>query len=299
MIRLKIGDATATLIEEMVDKSFDLIKFFPLATREAVDENQDWMAPGHYDPATGRMLLSMHSWLIDTGRQKILIDGCVGNDKDRPGRPDWCNLQTPFLDRLALAGATPEQIDYVLCTHLHADHVGWNTRLVGDRWVPTFPNAKYVFSKTENDYWAARYAADAKNHHILGYIDSVLPIIEAGQAVIVGDYAEIADCLSIEPAPGHTPGHVAIWLRSKDDHAVLTGDILHHPIQVKYPKWSCFGCIDQTLSAETRQRILEATAERRALLLPGHFMAPHAGYVEHGKEGAFTFRFIEASDASQ
>lgn len=290
MIRFRIGNVTATLVQETVDESFEFLKFFPLATPEDVQDNLSWIAPGHYNPATGRMLLSMHSWLLDTGRHKILIDGCVGNDKDRPGRPDWCNLQTPYLDRLALAGATSEQIDYVLCTHLHADHVGWNTRLIGDRWVPTFPNAKYVFSKRENDYWAARYAADSKGHHILGYKDSVLPVIEAGQAMIVGDYAEIADCLFLESSPGHTPGHIAIWLKSNDRHAVMTGDILHHPIQVKYPHWSCFGCIDQKQSAATRLEVLEKTCERRALLLPGHFMAPHAGYVDEKPGGGFDFR---------
>ncbi|SDV51548.1 MBL fold metallo-hydrolase [Chitinasiproducens palmae] len=295
MIRFRIGKVTATLVQEMVDDMFDFLEFFPLATPAAVDENLSWMAPGHYVPATGRMLLSMHAWLLDTGRHKILIDGCVGNDKERPGRPDWCGLSTPFLDRLAGAGARPEDIDFVLCTHLHADHVGWNTRLVGGRWVPTFPNARYVFSRREHAYWEARLAADGKGPHLLAYQDSVLPVIEAGQALIVDDHAEIADCLVLEPAPGHTPGHVAIWLKSDGERAVLTGDILHHPIQVKYPAWSCFGCIDQKQSAETRKRVLEATCERRALLLPGHFMPPHAAFVDEGADG-FKLRFA-ASDA--
>lgn len=289
MIRFQIGNVIATLVQEMVDTSFDFLQFFPLATPEQVQENLSWMAPGHYDPVTGRMLLSMHSWLLDTGRHKILIDGCVGNDKERPGRADWCQLQTPYLDRLATAGATPEQIDYVLCTHLHADHVGWNTRLIGGRWVPTFPNAQYVFSRTEYAYWHSRYEAEPSGHHLLGYQDSVLPIVQAGKALIVDDDAEIADCLFLEPAPGHTPGHVAIWLKSNESHAVMTGDILHHPIQVKYPQWSCFGCIDRTQSAETRLKVLEKTCEHRALLLPGHFMAPHAGYVDETSAG---FEFI-------
>ncbi|MGF6771810.1 glyoxylase-like metal-dependent hydrolase (beta-lactamase superfamily II) [Paraburkholderia sp. GAS199] len=293
MIRFQIGKVSVTLVEEMVDSMFDFFRFFPLATEEALAENLSWMAPGHYDPASGRLLLSMHSWLLDTGRHKILIDGCVGNGKDRPGRPDWCGLDTPFLDRLAAAGATPEDIDFVLCTHLHADHIGWNTRLIGDRWVPTFPNAKYVFSRRENDFWQAKLAADAKGPHLIAYQDSVLPVIEAGQALIVDDYAEIADCLVLEPAPGHTPGHVAIWVKSGEARAVLTGDILHHPIQVKYPQWSCFGCIDQKQSADTRRRVLEATCEHRALLLPGHFMAPHAGYVDEGENGGFAFRATE------
>jgi glyoxylase-like metal-dependent hydrolase (beta-lactamase superfamily II) len=299
MVRFRIGKVTATLIEEMVDHSFELLKFFPLSTQEELAENLDWLAPGHYDPQTGRVLLSMHSWLLDTGKHKILIDGCVGNGKNRPGRPDWCNLDTPFLDRLAAAGATPDDIDYVLCTHLHADHIGWNTRMIGGRWVPTFPRAKYVFSRREHEFWEARLAADAHapGPHLIAYQDSVLPVVEAGQAMIVDDHAELADCLTLEPAPGHTPGHVAIWLKSNDERAVLTGDILHSPIQVKYPAWSCFGCIDPVQSAATRKQVLESTCEHRALLLPGHFMPPHAAYVDDAA-GGFALRFAESSDAT-
>lgn len=295
MIRFRIGGVTATLVQEMVDSMFDFMKFFPLATKEALEENLSWLAPGHYDPASGRMLLSMHSWLLDTGKHKVLIDGCVGNDKDRPGRPDWCGLQTPFLDRLAAAGARPDDIDFVLCTHLHADHVGWNTRLVDGRWVPTFPNAKYVFSRREHAFWEEKLAANPAGPHTLAYQDSVLPVIEAGQALIVDDFAEIADCLVLAPAPGHTPGHVAIWLKSGTDRAVLTGDILHHPIQVKYPAWSCFGCHDPAQSAATRRQVLEQACEHGALLLPGHFMPPHAGYVDEPAGGAaegFALRFV-------
>ncbi|MDR5837861.1 MBL fold metallo-hydrolase [Caballeronia sp. LZ034LL] len=294
MIRFRIGKITATLVEEMVDHSFNFLKYFPLATEEALAENLSWMTPGHYDAASGRLLLSMHSWLLDTGKHKILIDGCVGNGKDRPGRPDWCGLDTPFLDRLAAAGATPEEIDYVLCTHLHADHIGWNTRLVGGRWVPTFANAKYVFSRREHAFWEAKCAADAGKGgpHLIAYQDSVLPVIEAGQAMIVDDYAELADCLTLEPAPGHTPGHVAIWVKSDDARAVLTGDIIHHPVQVRYPQWSCFGCIDPVQSAETRERVLQASCEHRALLLPGHFMAPHAGYIDEARNG-FALRWAD------
>lgn len=294
MIRFRIGKITATLVEEMVDHSFNFLKFFPLATEEALAENLSWMTPGHYDAASGRLLLSMHSWLLDTGKHKILIDGCVGNGKDRPGRPDWCGLDTPFLERLAAAGATPEQIDYVLCTHLHADHIGWNTRLVDGRWVPTFANAKYVFSRREHAFWEAKCAADAGKGgpHLIAYQDSVLPVIEAGQAMIVDDYTELADCLTLEPAPGHTPGHVAIWVKSDAARAVLTGDIIHHPVQVRYPQWSCFGCIDPVQSAQTRERVLQASCEQRALLLPGHFMAPHAGYIDEAHNG-FALRWAD------
>ncbi|MDO8771458.1 MAG: MBL fold metallo-hydrolase [Burkholderiaceae bacterium] len=285
MKRFKIGKAVATRVEEMIDRSFDFRKFFPLSTDDDVKENLEWMASGHYETDTGRLLLSMHSWLIDTGRHKILIDSCIGNDKQRPGRPDWCDLNTPFLERLASAGARPEEIDFVLCTHLHADHVGWNTRLIGGRWVPTFPNAKYVFARKEFDYWQIQFASDSNGHHLAGYRDSVLPIVEAGQTLVVDDYAEIAGCLVIAPAPGHTPGHVAIWLKSGDETAVFTGDIIHHPIQLKKPAWSCFGCKDQVEASVTRKKVLEQCIDRNATLLPAHFMAPFGGRLRPAGDG--------------
>jgi glyoxylase-like metal-dependent hydrolase (beta-lactamase superfamily II) len=292
MFRFKIGTVTATLVEERVDESFFIRRFLPLCTEEALDANLDWMAPGHYDPVSGRMLLSMHSWLLDTGKHKILVDGCVGNGKDRPGRPAWCGLNTPWLDRLEAAGATPQDIDYVLCTHLHADHVGWNTRLVGDRWVPTFKNAKYVFSRQEQAYWEEQYARDASGPQVRAYEDSVLPVILAGQALVIDDHHELADCVTLELAAGHTPGHVAIWLKSGSAVGVLTGDILHHPIQVLYPSWSTSGCMDPHAAAQSRQRILVRTAAERALLLPGHFMPPHACHIRETAVG-FAFEFVD------
>jgi glyoxylase-like metal-dependent hydrolase (beta-lactamase superfamily II) len=292
MMRFNIGEVTATVIEERIDRTFDLRKFLPMATDEALEENLHWMAPHHYEPDSGRMLLSMHSWLVDTGRQKILIDGCVGNGKDRPGRPDWCGLDTPFLKRLEAAGATPYEIDYVLCTHLHADHVGWNTRLVGGEWVPTFPSAKYVFSAQEHRYWQTRYEHNPDDAALRAFEDSVLPVIRAGQALIVDGPCELAGCLHVEPASGHTPGHVAIWLVSGASRGVFTGDILHHPLQVKYPAWSTSGCIDPQLAAQTRTRILQRTVSESALLLPAHFMSPHVCTV-HAHGDGFDFRFVE------
>jgi glyoxylase-like metal-dependent hydrolase (beta-lactamase superfamily II) len=289
--QFRIGHVTATVVEEMLDGTFGMREFFPQSTQEVVEENLGWMAPLHYDPATGRMTYSVHCWLLDTGRHKVLIDTCVGNDKNLPSRPDWCNLQIPFLDRLGAAGAAPADIDYVLCTHLHADHVGWNTRLVDGRWVPTFPNAKYVFARRELEHWQANFNSNAAPHRAVVYKDSVLPIVESGQALVVDDYAEIADCIVIEPAPGHTPGHVAIWVTSGDSQAVLTGDILHHAIQVIHPHWCCFSDADMIQSTRTRKRILQACCENRALLLPGHFMSPHGGIVEdHGGELRMDFQ---------
>jgi len=283
----------------MDDHSFDAREFFPLSTAEAWERHRHWMEPLHYDAASGRIALSMHSWLVRTPRSTILIDGCVGNDKDRPTRPAWHHLDIPYLERLAQLGVAPEQVDYVMCTHLHADHVGWNTRLLDGRWVPTFPNAKYVISRKDHDDWVERLAAagEAKGHHMQSFVDSVLPVVEAGQALLVDDGFELDGALTVEPAPGHTPHHVAIWLRSGASRGVFTGDVIHHPIQVYHPQWSCMGCEDPDVATATRLRVLHDCAEHGALLLPGHFMAPHAARIVE-KDGGFDFSFVDGKSQS-
>lgn len=290
-MNFRVGDATVTPVVEMIDRSFDFLAFFPLATEEDLRANLHWMAPHHFDTVGQRLLLSMHSWLVEIGGRRILVDTCVGNDKQRDARPNWCGLSTAFLDRLAAAGARPEQIDYVLCTHLHADHVGWNTRLLDGRWVPTFPNATYVFSRQEHRFWEQQHQARAGGPHLQSYQDSVLPVIEAGQALIVDDGHDIEGRLLLEPAPGHTPGHVAAWLRSGQQAGVFAGDILHHPVQVLNPHWSCMGCQNPAQAADTRGQVLDRCAETQATLFPGHFMAPHAARITR-RGPAFEFRFL-------
>lgn len=290
-MKFRIGQATVTPVVEMIDHSFAFLRFFPAATEADLQENIGWMAPRHYDTARERVLLSMHSWLVEVGGKRILIDGCVGNDKQRTGRPDWCGLSTAFLDRLAEAGATPEQIDYVMCTHLHADHVGWNTRLVDGRWVPTFPNATYVFARNDFEYWQAQDEPGKVSPHLESFHDSVLPIIAAGKAVLVDDRYVLEGVLHLEPAPGHTPGHVAVWLRADDAAGAFTGDIIHHPVQVHHPDWSCMGCIDPAQASATRRRVLGQCADQQAILFPGHFMAPHAARIHRSGDG-FDFSFV-------
>ena len=264
-----IGDVEVTRIEEAILREPTTI--FTEWRDEILDEHR-WMVPNCFDVAAGTFLASIHSWLVRTKRHTILINSCAGNHKERPLSPRFHQLNTPFLDRLQAAGVQPEEIDYVLCTHLHVDHVGWNTRLRDGRWVPTFPNAKYVFSRAERDRWDPKRGAATKpaaTHAV--FLDSVLPVIEAGQDLMVEGEDEIGDGLRIMPTPGHTPGHVSIRLMSGGQEGIFTGDVMHQPIQVYYPQWNSRYCEDAEAARRTRRRLLEHSAERSSLLLPTHF----------------------------
>jgi len=290
------GDATVTRLEEQVGfASLPPEKFLDGFDRELVARHLDWLVPHHYSAKDDRLVTSIHSWLIRTGRHTILLDSCAGNHKNRPGFARFHQLDTPFLQRLRAAGVEPEEIDIVLCTHLHTDHVGWNTRLVDGRWVPTFPNAKYLFSRVENEFGDPRRNPRADQDLMRGnaYRDSVLPVIEAGQAVLIdGDHA-IDDSLTIVAAPGHTPGHVALWLATAAGRALFCGDAIHHALQVHAPHWNSGFCELPDVARTTRRRVLEQCVEHRAPLFPGHFGAPHVARVVAAGAG-FAPQFVAA-----
>lgn len=286
-----IGNLTATRIEESYEPNFDAARFFPDWRPEVVHEHRDWMVSDHYDPATSMLKLSVHSWLLKVGAKNILIDTCVGNDKPRAHRPMWHLMQTPYLERLAAAGVRPEQIDLVMCTHLHVDHIGWNTRLENGKWVPTFPNAKYVFSREDYEHYLA-LDRDPRTGPVNGgsFRDSVLPVVEAGLAQMVSGAGALDEYLSYDPAPGHTPGTIAINLAAKGARATFCGDILHHGVQVYHPEWNSFACADATNARISRRRILEQCAGSGALLLPAHFGAPFVCHID-AKGDRFAPRF--------
>lgn len=217
------------------------------------------------------------------GPATILVDTCLGNHKKRRN-PGWSGLDTPFLDRLRAAGVAPEQVDFVMCTHLHVDHVGWNTRLVDGRWVPTFPNARYLFARKEYAHWEAERRAKGDGGVNDGsFDDSVLPVVEAGRAVMIDADHQPDPLLTVMEAPGHTPGSVVIRLADGGREALFTGDIMHHPIQVYMPDWSSQFCWDQEMSARSRRRVLEHCVAHESLLCPAHFPGANAGYVRaHG-----------------
>ena len=190
--------------------------FFPDWTPEVVREHRDWLVSNHYDAGSSLLKLSIHSWLLKIGGKTILIDTCVGNHKSRKHRPKWDMMNTPYLDRLKAAGVTPDQIDMVMCTHLHVDHVGWNTQLENGRWVPTFKNAKYVWSQEDFDFYSALDKDPQKGPANGGsFRDSVLPVVEAGRSQMVKGAAELEEDLKITPAPGHTPGTIRIEFESQ------------------------------------------------------------------------------------
>jgi glyoxylase-like metal-dependent hydrolase (beta-lactamase superfamily II) len=222
--------------------------------------------------------------VIESGDRRILVDTCVGNDKLRPTIPGWNRRQGPFLADLAAAGFPPESIDTVLCTHLHVDHVGWNTRLEKDRWVPTFPNARYLFAEQELVYW--RDQQDQTFGDVFG--DSVRPILDAGLADLVKPDHAVAPELRLEPTPGHTPGHVSVRLRSRGEQAVVTGDLMHHPVQCAHPEWPSSADYDPAQARRTREEFLRGSERSGVKVFGTHFASPTAGRVV--RDGA-SFRF--------
>ena len=282
-----LGDIAFTRIEELVLRMpTGLLAGWD---KEAALGQQEWMVPDFYLPEKDRIMISIHSWLIRTRRHVMLIDTCGGNAKPRPSYRGVNQLDTPYLERLAAAGVAPEQVDYVICTHLHVDHVGWNTRLVAGRWVPTFPNAVYVLPRRELDQFDPRSGSVSElspEHQI--YLDSVQPVLDAGQARIVEGDENLAEGIDLMPAPGHSPGHVAVRVRSRGEQALFSGDVLHHPIQVYYPRWNSRSCSDPDGARRTRLKILEHCATSGSLLLPAHFAKPHYGRIAT-RDGGYAF----------
>ena len=276
-----IGDVRVTRIEEQMGPGFPAKDFFPEFDADSFAAEQHWLAPSYYQPESGRLMTSIHSWLLRTGSHTILVDACSGNHKPRPGMPRLDMLNTQYLDRLREAGVQPEEIDFVMCTHLHVDHVGWNTRLENGRWVPTFPNARYLFARTEFDYWTAQNEKAA----VPPFIDSVLPVVEADKAEIVAHDFAIGDHVRILPTPGHTPGHVAFTFGKGKDDAVFSGDLVHSPLQARYHELSMKFDVDQATAATTRRGFLERYCDTGTLCCTAHFPSPSVGRIRRWGDG--------------
>jgi glyoxylase-like metal-dependent hydrolase (beta-lactamase superfamily II) len=290
MSSTRIGDFEIHRITEFEGAFIAPEAFFPDFDAKMLDENPDMKGPHLIDPETGKLVFSFHCYLVKTGRHTILVDSCLGNDKERPTRPQFHRMRSPFLADLARAGAHPESIDFVMCTHLHWDHVGWNTRLDNGRWVPTFPNAKYIMARREFEYWQEAHKAADDTPHKRAFEDSVLPVVRTGQSLLVDDDYSMEDGLWFESAPGHTPGNVVIHARSKTDRGLFLGDVIHHQFQIMQPSLSTVACSNRELSRATRTRLIEEHAEAGTRLLPGHFPAPTVGRIERRSNG-FRYAF--------
>jgi glyoxylase-like metal-dependent hydrolase (beta-lactamase superfamily II) len=290
MSKRRIGDVAIDLaIEIPVDDGFPAAMLVPKFEQSLLDENKDLLVPFCVNPNTQGLKLSIHTWVVKTAHHTILIDTCCGNHKDRPTFELANQLNTPYLDRLAAVGVRPEEVDMVLCTHLHVDHCGWNTQLKNGKWVPTFPKAKYIFSKQEYNQWnPAITPTPADSVNVGVFNDSVLPVVEAGQATMIEGTHALDDQMTLELAPGHTSGSIVLKLASKGQNALFAGDTLHSPVQILRPDWSSGFCDDPVMSAKTRRKLMEHCVEKNALLMPAHFPPPHAVRVR-AKGDYFTF----------
>ena len=285
MITQQLGDVTIDSILDLEMLLATPVDFYEDATSEAVSAERHWLEPKALDPKTGKIVLPVQSYLVRTRHHTILIDTCVGCWKSDDQFPEFHDRHDEaWLRNLWAAGVEPGDIDNVLCTHLHLDHCGWNTRLVDGRWVPTFPYAKYVIAREE---YAASEAGGG-----LEFRESVLPIMEAKQAVLVEtDYA-LDDEVWLIPTPGHTPGHVAVNISSQGRNAVMSGDLIINPIQLAYPDWNSFSDSDKGLAAATRKTFLDAHCDTDTLLLTAHFPLPSVGHLVSHSERPFDFAYL-------
>ncbi len=278
----KIGDTRVTRIQEQ-EPVWKGTMILGEATADNVKREGEWLSP--FIDEKGGFRLSIHALMVESEGKRILVDTCVGNDKKRPGFTDWNELHLPFLAEFDKAGISRESIDYVICTHLHLDHVGWNTMLVNGKWVPTFPKARFLIGQREWDHWS-KYegSADFKNP----IEDSVRPVIDAGLADLVESNHRITGEVWLEPTPGHTPGHISVRIVSGGENAVITGDLIHHPIQIAHPDWVCGFDTDPAMGSDTRQKFVEKYCDQPTQVLGTHFAGPTAGHIVR-RSGAFRF----------
>jgi glyoxylase-like metal-dependent hydrolase (beta-lactamase superfamily II) len=253
----------------------------PLAGNDEI-RKLPWLIP-HFATEEGRLKMSIHSLVVETPARRIVVDTGLGNDKEGRNVPVWNHRNTPFPEAMTAAGFPPDSIDTVLCTHLHVDHVGWNTKLSGGKWVPTFANARYVFGKTEYEHWRDHSTTPDK---AAVFHDSVKPIMEAGKADLVASDARLCEEIALIPTPGHSPGHMSVHIQSAGEEGLLTGDVAHHPCQMAHLDWSSTADSDPAQSAVTRRQLFSRFADTPTLVIGGHF---DAGQIQ--RDGA-AFKFI-------
>ncbi|MDQ0379498.1 MBL fold metallo-hydrolase [Amycolatopsis thermophila] len=293
MQRFQLGEVEVTKVVEWQGEIAPARVIVPDSPPEIWQDNASWLAPDHWRPDTGAYHAAVQTWVLRSEGRTILVDTGVGNDRNRPQIPLFDHLRTDFLDRLAEAGVRAEDVDVVVNTHIHYDHVGWNTELRNGKWTPTFPNATYLIPRVDQVYFDPRNAhrrptpRDAQEQRrrdgsLIVYADSIAPVL--GRAVLWEGTYRIDRNLSLEPAPGHTPGSSIVRLSSGTDRAAFVGDLLHSPVQILRPQYnSCF-CENPQQAAETRRRVLERAADTGELVVPAHFAG--AGAAEIRRDGS-------------
>ena len=292
MWHTRIGDVEVLRVEEMLTPGYEPGFLFPDYDAEVLLQHPQLAQPNFFHGDSGKLMSSMHSWLLRVGERIILIDTACGNDKVRsyPAFARFHMLHLPYLDRLAECGVRPEDVTLVINTHLHVDHVGWNTRLEGGRWVPTFPNARYIMGRAELAHW--RDPEGGLRVHPMGaevIADSVDPVIEAGLVDLIDYREEILPGITVQAVSGHTAGQMAVRVHSRGQTALFTGDTFHQPMQVYRPDWSSRFCERPDVANATRRALFEEAAETDAVLFPAHAGVPHAGRVARDASG---FRFV-------
>jgi len=293
MTPLNIGEFRIQRVTETEGPFAPLEFVLPAVDLAKVQAQASWVRP-RYLSADNKLVMGFYSYVLSTGRHHILVDSCVGNDKERPTRASWHRQDYGYLQALERAGLQPEDIDFVCCTHLHADHVGWNTQIKDGRWVPTFPKARYVFGRTEYAHWETAHrealasATEPPNHG--SFADSALPVVEAGRADLVAEDFEFEQGVYLRPAFGHTPGNCCLHVKSQGAQAVFSGDIFHTPVQLIDLSWSSRFCHDAGAAEATRRQLVESIADTSTVLLGAHFPTPTAGRVASAGEG---FKWVE------
>ncbi len=294
--RFLIGDIEVTKIAETAGPSkATLDRIFAGFPPDAIERHRSWLAPDMMEVGSDRLIGSVHGWLVRTKHHNILVEACSGNHKQRPNFPDGHQLNIPWLERLLAAGCAPEDIDFVFCSHLHVDHVGWNTRLINGRWTPTFPNARYLISRREFENWIPSTRVLPSGHFnadVFG--DSVAPVVDAGLAVFIDGCHQIEDGLVVEPSPGHTRGHCSLRATSRSETGIFCGDVMHIPLQLAYPDVVTHGCEEPAVARTTRRGLLEECAERGHRLMPTHFARPYSVIRVEAAGRAFAIRELSS-----
>ncbi|WP_328644674.1 MBL fold metallo-hydrolase [Amycolatopsis sp. NBC_00348] len=285
---MQIGDVEVLKVVEWQGEIAPLRTSVPESPAGLRRDNASWLAPDHWNPETDGYHAAVQTWVLRSEGQVVLVDTGVGDDRQRPQIPLFDHLKTGFLDRLADAGVRTDDVDVVVNTHIHYDHVGWNTLLRNDEWVPAFPNATYLIPRADQTYFDPRNAHRRpaprteqeqlrRESSLLVYADSIAPIL--GRAVLWETSHRIDGNLTLEPAPGHTPGSALVRLTSGADRAVFVGDLLHSPVQILDPRHSSCFCEDPRQAAATRRSVLERAADNRELVVPAHFAGPGAAEI--------------------